>query len=146
ASAGLDRKNRELQNGVRTANRNADMISEQVMQQQIEYQRKLNQTRQKQQGQQQGQANVNNNAPQVPVAGTAPPTIQGLEGKLQMTEEYLRSLELRAKIKLNELKQEKLLEQAKTDFAEYVSTLFNSGRLNHVVLAADFYRKVFQEG
>lgn len=146
ATAGLDRKNRELQDGVRTANRNADMISEQVMQQQIDYQRKLNQTRQKQQGQQQGQANVNNNAPQVPAPGTAPPTIQGLEGKLQMTEEYLRSLELRAKIKLNELKQEKLLEQAKADFAEYVSTLFNSGRLNHVVLAADFYRKVFQEG
>jgi hypothetical protein len=69
----------------------------------------------------------------------------GLEGKLQLTDEYLRSLELRAKIKINELKQEKLLEQAKVNFSEYISTLYNSGRLNHVVLAADFYRKIFEE-
>lgn len=149
ASASLDRKNRELQDGVRAANRNADLISENVMEQQIDYQRRLNQTQLKrQQNEQQGreQQNPGNPTPQIPAAGTAPPTIQGLEGKLQMTEEYLRSLEFKAKIKLNELRQEKLLEQAKTDFAEYVSTLFNSGRLNHVVLAADFYRKIFQEG
>jgi len=148
-TASLDRKNQELQGGVKTANRNADMISEQVMQQQLEYQRKLNQTQRKQQqNSPQGQPNNGNNIPpQMPSGGnTAPPTIQGLEGKLQLTEEYLRSLELRAKIKLNELKQEKLLEQAKANFAEYISTLFNTGRLNHVVLAADFYRKIFQEG
>lgn len=78
--------------------------------------------------------------------GNAPqPSVAGLEGKLQLTEEYLRSLELKARIKLNELKQEKLLEQAKTNFSEYISALYNSGRLNHVVLAADFYRKIFEE-
>lgn len=102
-TASLDRKNQELQGGVKTANRNADMISEQVMQQQLEYQRKLNQTQRKQQqNPPQGQPNNGNNIPpQMPSGGnTAPPTIQGLEGKLQLTEEYLRSLELRAKIKL----------------------------------------------
>jgi len=147
ATASLDRENRELQDGIKTANRNADMMSEQVMRQQIEYQRRMNPAQRRQQQGQQPSNNVNNNnTPQAPTAPTGPPTIQGLEGKLQMTEEYLRSLELKAKIKLNEVKQERLLETAKSDFAEYVSTLFNSGRLNHVVLAADFYRKVFSEG
>lgn len=146
ANASIDRENRELQDGIKTANRNADMMAEQVMRQQIEYQRRMNPPQRRQQQGQAPTTNVNNNTPQAPTAPAGPPTIQGLEGKLQMTEEYLRSLELKAKIKLNEVKQERLLEKAKSDFADYVSTLFNSGRLNHVVLAADFYRKVFSEG
>jgi len=146
ASAGIDRKNEAIRKDVKTSNRNADMMSEQIMDDEIEYQRKLNQgNRQKQQGQQTNQ--TNGGVPQMPQdGGNAPqPSVAGLEGKLQLTEEYLRSLELKARIKLNELKQEKLLEQAKTNFSEYISALYNSGRLNHVVLAADFYRKIFEE-
>ena len=147
ANVGLGQKNEKLRREVKTANANADMMSEGIMDRELEYQRRLNQGRRQQQ-QQQGSANnaPNGGVPQMPEGGAPQPTMVGLEGKLQLTEEYLRSLELKAKIKLNELKQEKLLEQAKTDFSDYVTTLFNSGRLNHVVLAADFYRKLFQEG
>jgi len=147
ASAHIDQKNEAIRKDVKTSNRNADMMSGKIMDDEIEYQRKLNQgNKQKQQGQQQP-SQPNGGVPQMPQDGgnTAMPSVAGLEGKLQLTEEYLRSLELKARIKLNELKQEKLLEQAKVNFSEYISTLYNSGRLNHVVLAADFYRKIFEE-
>ena len=147
ATAHIDRQNEEIRKGVKTSNRNADMLSERVRNDDIEYQRRLRQgNRQGEQGKQQP-AQPNGGVPQMPQdGGSAPqPSMSGLEGKLQLTDEYLRSLELRAKIKLNELKQEKLLEQAKVNFSEYISTLFDSGRLNHVVLAADFYRKIFEE-
>jgi len=143
-TANLDRKNEQIRKDVKTANRNADIMSKSVQDQELEYQRRARQM------QRQPSSNREQNLPTGGVpqeGGMAPvPSVSGLEGKLQLTEEYLRSLELKAKIKLNELKQEKLLEQAKSDFSEYIATLFNSGRLNHVVLAADFYRKVFQEG
>ncbi len=143
----LDKKNDQLRKDVKAANSNADLMSESVMDKEVEMQRRLRQTERNQQSKQQGQNLPNGGVPQVPDGNSAPQgSITGLEGKLQLTEEYLRSLELKAKIKLNELKQEKLLDQAKKDFAEYISTLFNSGRLNHVVLAADFYRKIFEEG
>ncbi len=147
ASAGIDRKNEAIRKDVKTSNRNADLMSDQITDQELEHQRKLNQIgNNKQKGQQQ-QTQPNGGVPQMPQdGGNIPqPSVAGLEGKLQLTEEYLRSLELKARIKLNELKQEKLLEQAKTNFSEYISTLYNSGRLNHVVLAADFYRKIFEE-
>jgi hypothetical protein len=148
ASAGIDRKNEAIRKDVKTSNRNADMMSERIMDQEIDYQRKMNQTGNKQKGQQQP-SQPNGGVPQMPSqdggGNTPPPSMGSLEGKLQLTEEYLRSLEGKARIKLNELKQEKLLEQAKTNFAGYISALYNSGRLNHVVLAADFYRKIFEE-
>jgi len=145
ANVGLDKRNDALRKDVKTANANADLMSTSVQDREIEYQRKLNQGKRTSQNSQ--NAGPNGGVP--PVAqgdGGGQPSVGSLQGKLQLTEEYLRSLELKAKIKLNELKQEKLLEQAKADFSEYISTLFNSGRLNHVVLAADFYRKLFQEG
>lgn len=55
-------------------------------------------------------------------------------------------MESKAKIKINELKAEKLFEQAKTDFADYISTLFHTGRHRHVLVAADFWRKIFDQG
>jgi len=59
-------------------------------------------------------------------------SLAGLEGRLQLTEEYLRSLEAKAKIKLNELKLEKLLDAAKADFSSYINTLFGSHRHQHL--------------
>jgi tetratricopeptide (TPR) repeat protein len=67
-------------------------------------------------------------------------------GKVQLTEEYLRTLEAKARIKMNELKSEKLFDQAKTDFADYITTLYESGRHLHVILAADFWRRIFDQG
>jgi hypothetical protein len=147
ASAHIDKKNAAIRKDVKTSTWNADIMSAKIMDDENKYQRKLNQdNKQKPQGQQQT-SQPNGGVPQVPQEGgnAAQPSVAGLEGKLQLTEEYLRSLELKARIKLNELEREKLLEQAKTNFSEYISTLYNSGRLNHVVLAADFYRKIFEE-
>ncbi len=76
---------------------------------------------------------------------TAPVSDQ-LLGKLQLTQEYLDSLATQAKIKLNELKVEKLFDQAKQDFADYITTLYKSGRYQHVLIAADFWRQIFDEG
>ncbi len=149
ATINLGRKNEEIRKDVKAANRNADLISSQVMEKDIDYQRRMNQGQRRAQQQGGQQQNLpNGGVPMAPTGGgtTVQPSVAGLEGKLQLTEEYLRSLELKAKIKLNELRQEELLEKAKADFSEYISTLFDSGRLNHVVLAADFYRKIFQEG
>lgn len=140
ATGNLDRKNDQIRRDIKTANHNADILSKSVREQELEYQRRL-----KQRQPSSSQNLPTGGAPQ-DGASIGVPSMTGVEGKLQLTEEYLRSLELKAKIKLNELRQEKLLEQAKSDFSEYISTLFNSGRLNHVVLAADFYRKIFQEG
>jgi len=145
ANSNLAKKNDQLRKDVKAANSNADMMSDSIMDKEVEMQRRLRNANKTQQAQ--GQTLPNGGVPQMPTGGEAPQgSISGLEGKLQLTEEYLRSLELKAKIKMNELKQEKLLDQAKKDFAEYISTLFNSGRFNHVVLAADFYRKIFEEG
>jgi hypothetical protein len=145
ANLNLDQKNEKLRKDVKTANANADLMSESIMDKEVELERKRNQGNRQQKGSQNNAPN--GGVPQMPDGGGSPQgSVVGLEGKLQLTEEYLRSLELKARIKFNELKQEKLLEQAKADFSDYISTLYNSGRLNHVVLAADFYRKLFQEG
>lgn len=147
-TAALDRRNEQIRKDVKTANWNADLMSQSIRDKEIELQRKLNHGQRRKQQQSAPEQNLpNGGVPMAPSEGAAPqPNLSGLEGKLRLTEEYIRSLELKAKIKLNELRQEKLLEQAKADFSEYITTLFDSGRLNHVVLAADFYRKVFQEG
>jgi len=148
ATVNLDRRNEQLRKEVKSSNWNADQMSQRVRESEIDYQRRMNQGT-KQQLQPKGAQNLpTGGAPMVPdgAGSSPPPTMTGLEGKLQLTEEYLRSLELKARIKVNELRQEQLLDQAKKDFSEYVGTLYNSGRLNHVVLAGDFYRKVFQEG
>jgi hypothetical protein len=142
ATANINRNNDQLRKDVGAAARNADLMSEEALKRNIQYQQKVNAQRRNAQG--------NGNQMPAPNIGSGnnaqAPSISGLEGKLQMTEQYLRSLELKAKIKVNELKQEKLYDQAKSDFADYVQDLYQTGRLNHVVLAADFYRKVFQEG
>lgn len=141
----LDKKNEQLRKDIKTANSNADLMSDAVKDKEIEYQRRLNQGNRKPANQRQKDG-PDGGVPQLPGGEQAVPSVTGLEGKLQLTEEYLKSLELKARIKLNELKQEKLWGQAKSDFAAYITTLLDSGRLNHVVLAADFYRKIFQEG
>lgn len=143
AKLSLDKTNQQLRKDVKVANANADLMSEGLTDKEIETQRRLKLANRKQQS----SDLPNGGVPTAGAEGGSPQaTATGLQGKLQLTEEYLRSLELKAKIKVNELKQEKLIDQAKKDFSDYISTLFNSGRLNHVVLAADFYRKIFEEG
>ncbi|CAN5469657.1 hypothetical protein BH09VER1_BH09VER1_26320 [soil metagenome] len=141
ATGNIDKKNEQLRKDIGKANANADLMSGDIMDKEVDYQRRLRGG-----GGSQSKQKPNGGVPQASQGGDVTPSVANVEGKLQLTEEYLKSLELKAKIKMNELKQEKLLDQAKKDFTDYIATLFNSGRLNHVVLAADFYRKVFEEG
>ena len=69
-----------------------------------------------------------------------------LAGKMRMTEEYLSSLDGKARLKLNEIRIKGISDKAKAEFSDYISTLYNSGRLFHAVAAADFYRVLFQDG
>lgn len=145
ATGRLDQRNQNLQNEIKRSNRNADLMSDGIREQEIKYRRKESEGRS---GGKSGKKAPNGGVPSAgdPTGGAvSAPSIAGIEGRLQLTEEYLQSLEAKAKIKLNELKAEKLLEQAKADFGEYIGTLYSSGRYTHVILSADFYRKIFNE-
>ncbi len=91
----------------------------------------------------QGDANgeEKNGVPNTPLTANT----RGIDGRMQLTEEYLNSLEAKARIKLNELKAAKLLDKTKADFADYTKTLYQSGRQQHTILAAEFYLKIFDE-
>lgn len=142
----IARQNDQLKQQADTANHNADMMSDDIKDKEIDYQRRLQDATRKPQN-----SNRNNNGGAPPAnasdtgGGMAPPSDQ-IMGKLQLTEEYLNSLAAQAKIKLNEMKVEKLFDQAKSDFADYITTLYNSGRYRHVIIAADFWRQIFDEG
>ena len=143
----LDKSNAQLRKQIDTANRNADFMSDDIRQKEIMYQRRASENRSNSKSQ--------NNSPSggVPMAnqnssggGNNAQSVDTVMGKLQLTEEYLNSLELKAKIKMNELKAEKLFDKAKNDFADYITTLYQSGRQQHVLLAAEFWRDIFDQG
>ena len=145
ASSGLARQNESLRGEIKGTSRNADMLAEDVRGKEVDYQRRLSQNRDASK-QREPQKN-NGEAP--PGAGnkagaiSASPSIDAVIGKLQLTDAYLQTIEAKARIKLNELKTDALLDQAKSNFAKYIGTLFQSGRHRHVVIAADFYRRLF---
>ena len=146
ATQRTETSNQLLQRQIKDSNRNADMMSKSVREEEVRMRRRETEGRR---GQTAPKAN-NGGVPMVNEGGegggTAAPSVSGLEGKLQLTEQYLQSLEAKARIKLNELKLEKLLDTAKADFESYIGTLSGSRRHLHVVVAADFYRKIFNEG
>jgi hypothetical protein len=132
-------QNDKLQKQADTANRNADMMSDDLKEKEIEYQRRLHNG-----GKQGNDSSSTNTASATGMPTSAPP--DSIQGKLELTAEYLNSLEAQAKIKLNDLKVQKLFDQAKSDFADYITTLYKSGRYRHVLIAADFWRQIFDEG
>jgi hypothetical protein len=84
-----------------------------------------------------------------PIAAEAalePSLGSNMQGKLEMTGEYLNLLEARAKIKLNEIRANKMSDQDRMDFSDYIRTLYRGHRYYHVIIAADFYRALFNEG
>lgn len=145
----IAKQNDQLQQQADTANHNADMMSDDIKDKEVEYQRKLQNATKT--GNQRPKQQNNGGVPQAGQdegGGTmamTPPSDQ-IMGKLQLTEEYLNSLQAQARIKLNELKVEKLFDQAKSDFADYITTLYNSGRYRHVIIASDFWRQIFDQG
>jgi len=67
-------------------------------------------------------------------------------GALRLTEEYFKSLDSKARIKLNELKIDGIKTKARSDLVEYITTLFKSKRYAHAVIAAEFYQALFLDG
>ena len=149
----IAQQNAQLQKQSDTDNRNADMDSDSIKDKELDYQRRLKDangpSNKSSQSQNQSQ-NPNGGVPQMPQGDNTPtmtaPVSDQLLGKLQLTQEYLDSLMAQGKIKLNQLKVEKLFDQAKQDFADYITTLYKSGRYQHVLIAADFWRQIFDEG
>lgn len=120
-------QNLDLQKVIRRSNWNADAYAESIVRQ-----REARST-----GKGKGAAD--------PV-GTVESLSKGMAGTMKMTEEYFTALDSKAKIKLNEVKIEAIGSKAKTDLAEYVSTLFKDQRYIHAVMAADFYHALFVDG
>jgi hypothetical protein len=155
-SARLDNANAALRQDIKSSNRNADVMSSQIRKEEINTRRREIESKQGGANNAGGNNSNNGGVPQAPAQGGSGPSSETatsalanastLEGKLQLTEEYLTSLEGKARIKLNEFKAQQLVSQARTDFAQYIGTLFGSGRFDQVIIAADFYRKVFNEG
>jgi hypothetical protein len=141
----IAKQNDQLQHDADTADHNADLMSDDIKEQEIDYQRQLHDAGIKSTGQSGGGTNNTGSLTEPGSASMAPPSDEVM-GKLQLTEEYLNSLQDQAKIKLNEMKVEKLFDQAKSDFADYITTLYKSGRYQHVLIAADFWRQIFDEG
>lgn len=147
----LGKANDRIRKEIDTVNRNADMISDTIRDKDIDYQRRLNQGNRAENRNTGGGNQPNGGVPTYNPnsggdSGAGMPSVDSVMGKLELTEAYLKSLEMKAKIKMNELKAEKLFDQAKADFAEYITTLFESGRHRHVLLAADFWRRIFDQG
>lgn len=72
--------------------------------------------------------------------------MEGLAGRMRMTEEYFKGLDARARVKLNELRLENMDSAARADFEDLISTLFQSGHHLHAILGFDFYRVMFGDG
>lgn len=74
------------------------------------------------------------------------PDLSGAMGKMRLSEEYMKSVEAKTRMKVNEVEMEQLESRNRSDFSAYIKALFSAGRYRHVVLAADFYRRLFNEG
>jgi hypothetical protein len=152
---GLEIANDKLRDNIQTYDHNADLDAQDLQEQQ-------NLQNLKNSGGKGGNNNTNNNTTQSnttnspllnpdadPVAAEAAlmPTMgSALQGKMEMGAEYLNLLEARAKIKLNEIRENKMSDQDRMDFTDYIRTLYKSHRYYHVIIAADFYRALFNEG
>jgi tetratricopeptide (TPR) repeat protein len=153
----LEQANTKLRDNIETYDHNADMIADDIKHQEIEDQQKEGANHSGGGGSSSsngtsgsGAANsalANVNADPTAAEAAMMPTMgSSLQGKMQLTAEYLNLLEARAKIKLNEIRENKMDDEGKTDFARYIKTLFVTHRYYHVILGADFYRALFNEG
>lgn len=119
-------ENDKLQEKIRTSNWNADLSAESA--------RRSAETRAKMKDGQQA------------TAAAVVETTKSAPGALRLTEEYFKSLDSKARIKLNEIKVANIKSKARTDLVEYITTLYKSKRYAHAVLTAEFYQALFVDG
>jgi hypothetical protein len=143
---GIDQKNSHLKHDIDMSDRNADMIAAELRAEEDDRQGRV--------GAPSGNTKSSTSIPAAPPTpdslgssgGNTSPSSPDAVGSMQLTAEYLSGLESRARIKLNEVQQDTNIKQAKSDFADYVTTLFGTHRYYQVIIAADFYRQLFNEG
>jgi hypothetical protein len=150
---GLEMANDQLRGNIETYDHNADLIAQDLKVQAEQDQQKVGKGSSSSGSSSTSNSNVTNsalasvNADPAAAEASMMPTMGGsLQGKMELTAEYINLLEARAKIKLNEMRENKMDDQGKTDFARYIKTLFATHRYYHVIIAADFYRALFNEG
>jgi tetratricopeptide (TPR) repeat protein len=148
---GLEAANDQLRNDIEIANHNADLDAAD-----LKYQQEQDMMKQVKGSNSNTTVNVSNATntsllspdadPAAAEAAVMPGMSNSLQGKMEMTSEYLNLLESRFKIKLNEIKENKMDDQDRMDFGDYIKTLYSDHRYYHVILAADFYRALFNQG
>lgn len=149
---GLEVANDQLRSNIETYDHNADLIADDLHQEALEEGQKVggkssSSSSSSSSGSSTNSPLTNPNADPTEAEASLMPTMSAsLQGKMQLTAEYLKLLEARAKIKLNEMKENRMSDQDRMDFADYIRTLYDSHRYYHVIIAADFYRTLFSEG
>ena len=142
----IDDANKKIRREIDTVNRSADFMSDDVRAKELELRKPAPAGNRNSGGGNQPNGGVPTYNPNAGGDGGGTPSVDSVMGKLQLTDAYLKSLEMKAKIKLNDIKAGKLFEQGKSNFADYITTLYQSGRNRHVLLAADFWRRIFDQG
>lgn len=145
----LESDNKTLEEKIRVANYNADALAERVQKQEADFQRRqsLQARKANSQNQKDNQNNNNNrNSAFLPSPEQSQQAVSSVMGRLQLSEEYFKSLDSRARVRLNEREMEQIEKQARTDFQQYIGVLYEGQRHHHAVLAADFYRVLFGDG
>ncbi|MCE0499501.1 MAG: hypothetical protein LV481_16290 [Methylacidiphilales bacterium] len=150
AQDGLAQVNTKLQDNIETYGHNADMIADDLHEQALQDGKGQNAGASSGGGNQSNSSssnalmNVNPNADPAAAEQAVMPTMSGaLQRKMELTDEYLKLLEARAKIKLNEISADRMSDQDKSDFSDYIKMLYDTHRYYHVIIAADFYRALF---
>jgi tetratricopeptide (TPR) repeat protein len=146
----LEIANTKLRSNLDTDIHNADQTADDLHQQDLEENSKPGRGGG---GGSQNSSSVTNSALNLPgadpiaaEASMLPQMSGALNRKMELTDEYLQSLEARANIKLNQIKEHKMDADDQADFAEYIKLLYDSHRYYHVIIAADFYRAMFNQG
>jgi len=152
---GLSLANARLRDQLQTQIHNADVTADDLHNQDLEENAK--------QGNRGGGRNYNNNnnnnnssvtnsamySPNVDgvaaMAQSLPTMNPNLQRKMELTDEYLQTLESRANIKLNEIRAHKMDLEDQADFAAYIKALYDTHRYLQVIVAADFYRQLFNQ-
>lgn len=160
----LAQQNVAYQQQIADANNNADSISKEVQREQIEYAKAMkglggNQSRGNNNNNQNSNSSNNNSStntsggaaattatPSVDSLTTPPPSVTPYMSKMELTQEVMNSMESKARMKLNEIKANRLLDATETDFQKYIADLTKRKYYRNVLLAADFYRSLFDEG
>jgi hypothetical protein len=152
ATNGLEQANDQLRDNIETYDHNADLIADDLHQQALDdasKEKNSNSGGNNSSSDSSAATNsplLNANAdPEAAEAAMMPTMSSGLQGKMELTNEYLKLLEARAKIKLNEIRENKMSDEGKDAFAQYVNTLYKTHRYYHMIIAADFYRTLFNE-